>query len=61
MDDISVPTWLTPGLIVSISILVVAIASAIIAYRKLKPGLRCALLDVCIRLDTPGQGDEAVI
>lgn len=40
MDDISVPPWLTPELIISIGSLIAVMISAAVAYRKLKPGLR---------------------
>ena len=56
MNNISVPTWLTPELIISIGILVVGLLSAIIAYRKLKPGLRVLVVKCTHKVRYAGPG-----
>ena len=56
MDDISVPTWLTPELIVSIGSLIAALISAAIAYRKFKPGLRLRVVRCTHKVRYAGPG-----
>jgi len=40
MDNLSVPPWITPEVILLAAGLIVSIAAFFIAYRELKPGLR---------------------